>query len=542
VEVSYAKGNTIVSVNSLSQNRTNYLLAPVNVTPLLVKKLLVALLSILVISLPAHAGSYAVTYTFTSVGTGPGTATQPTSGTNTTRAPFVSNSGTVNTISLTVTATLTYKPSSPADDATMASVVVSETGGSGVSLPGVRGPSPYTASASDGMGDPSIFVTPPAGTTGPLGASSNGTHYTIYQGAPTITLPTRTATWTTTLVHKLGSCSYSATVTPVVLSVSGTIYDTSGQLHTIIGQGSTGSLTAGSYPLANYQWSVPGDTFASFWTAPAYPPSKPAKTSGFVTYVSAATWSTANPHWYWSDNSGNWGSSLPLDVTCTAVASDPSGNVIGPVSADVRINLWAPTASIKNAMPGPSSYMEYSTGAVYGIASTPDSSTNGEGPGIKFDITAMTPALFPPGDLKDAQLVSWDIWGTGVFGGWTDFLNTNGYALDSVYPDTDWGVANGFSDLGYSDSPSEPFPGGFASTTSSINIENQFKHFTYFAPQGTDVQPVPIWEVDWNWLCSANDSAGAWNPNPPGQTSIVSARYNSYFPTWTSLWTPTGVY
>jgi len=327
-----------------------------------------------------------------------------------------------------------------------------------------------------------------------------------------------------------GGVFYSASVTPVLINLTGPITDASG-LETLVGQGITGSMSAGSCTLSNFQWSVSGNTFAGLYVAPAYPPTIPAQTFSFETFVPSVTWTSASPHWYWSDNDANWGGfeKQTVDATATAIAAD--GTNLGQVTAENSVNLWAPTASMEqDPTTSPSSYVVDVLHVAVGVTSTSDGTINGEGSGVQFSVVATTPTLFPPGKLSDAQLVSRTDWATG---GFLLPADTNGYALDTSYPDLETGIADGTfgNDLTFSDSPSM----SFGAAASSFGVDQLFKHYTLFTPQGTDVTAVPLWEVHWTWLAQGNLSSGVWLPDPPGRTAIVSSTYGQFLPTWQQL-------
>ena len=145
----------------------------------------------------------------------------------------------------------------------------------------------YTLQSADGSGILSVTCSPSASVSGPTNLAGSATGY--------------------------ASVYYSVSVTPVLLTLSGTTKDASGKDNILIGQGCSGSLSAGPATLSNFQWTVPGDTFASFEVA-----STASSHYGRVHPVDASEYQKPNPHWFWKKG-GDFGS--PQTVSCTAHAS-----------------------------------------------------------------------------------------------------------------------------------------------------------------------------------------------------------------------------
>lgn len=124
--------------------------------------------------------------------------------------------------------------------------------------------------------------------------------------------------------------SYTAEPTSVVLSLTGTIMS-NGKHNILIGQGCTATLSAGSYALSNFSWSVPGDYFGA-WVIDDF--------DGVPrhSYVLAPNLSSASAHWYWKK--GGTG-----DVTCTATATIDGRTY--QVTGGQYVGVWEPYCDVR---------------------------------------------------------------------------------------------------------------------------------------------------------------------------------------------------
>jgi hypothetical protein len=400
-----------------------------------------------------------------------------------------------------------------------------------------------SGSASDGIGDSEIDTEP---HTGLFEGLSSGTHYVPVtpndDGSVTVKI-SQSASASTAVQLSINVPS----VTPVEVDVSGVTVDSSGGLNALVGQGITASLASPppgcTYP--GYTWGVGGDMVAGFFVSPAayilgVQVISPA-IQGYPLQIDSSYWTTTDaPHWYWSDNGSNWGSSTAENVVVIAYLYDPNGNLITGVGAGKPVNLWAPSASIDpaNTITSPSSYMTTVLGAINGVTSK---NTYTGDPGVHFSLDICVPTIFSnndqtPGTANSVQLVSWC----------TDpdnlpplELNTDGdFYLDNQYPYGDKLVvapsiaaSNYDIQCTHEDSPRI----GLALDTTSFNVANFFRDYFMYQPPGTDSIMVPLWETDWIWSASGSGSSAAFTPNPPGKTTIMSSKYTTTFPSWNSL-------
>jgi hypothetical protein len=171
-----------------------------------------------------------------------------------------------------------------------------------------------SGSASDGLGDSEIGTEP---HTGLFEGLSSGTHYAQItpndDGSVTVKI-SQSASASTAV-----QLSINVSVYPVQLDISGVTVDSSGGLNALVGQGITASLS-GMPPECtsrNLHWQVDGEKVAGFYASPIVYSyvfkcfSGIEVGNGGAVQLAPDIWSTAAPHWYWSDNGSNWGAATP---------------------------------------------------------------------------------------------------------------------------------------------------------------------------------------------------------------------------------------
>ena len=161
-------------------------------------------------------------------------------------------------------------------------------------------PLPWTgADASDGLGDPAVAVDLIYGA----GQTSSGTHLVQKDGSlgtiklDPVWMDADTPTYTSSSIwgYAVVGCSLSVQVFNATLTLPGTTKDSNNQDNILISQGCVGYFI-GDEPgltLSNFQWTVPGQTFAGFEVVET-------STShyGRVHPVDPSEYQKPSPHWY----------------------------------------------------------------------------------------------------------------------------------------------------------------------------------------------------------------------------------------------------
>ncbi len=451
-----------------------------------------------------------------------------------------SSNGTTSVCTGKITATFTWQPAY-AGQPPPQNVIVYES--ASASYGGTILPKP-AGTCADGLGDALVPNT--------SGATSSGTHYTVIAGAPTIT---RTVTPSANVNCNGGysgaSVSYSAAVYPVTLSLSGTTKDSSHQDNILIGQGCTGTLSAGPATLSGYHWDPGGDTFDKFVVAPDL-------SNGHVVLLYGDTWAQPNPLWHYSkDTDGS-----TTTVRCSATASI-NGTAIGTVQGQRDVQVWAPYYMFKN-MAGPVS-VDNIDGPLSLYAGGPHTGNPGSGtwdpPGMKDGGRVGTPDLFKaagPGIWQFVQLASPGRWYYQTSSGETtvdSFMYNGMQGLDNWYPyPSDPGdytapypadstnLSPGVTAVPtywIEDSPGEPLQDKY----SRVRIDESFDDYMMYEPPtaGLGSEWVPLHLFQWKWQADITETglgwASGWLPGIPGYVSDLSSTRCTTHPFWLHLLT-----
>ena len=371
-----------------------------------------------------------------------------------------------------------------------------------------------SGTADDGLGD--------APVSQPYSGQSSGTRYKVVTGQATITLTCSPSATVTANGQSCGAgLTYSAAVSPVTVTLNGSLADSSHQLNILAGQGCQGILNAGPVTLSNFQWTVPGTTFDHFYISSD-------QAQGYPVFIDPAVWTTASPIWHWN-TPGNF---FICTVSATAQAS-VNGQAIGTVKGQQSITVVTAPYTAK-AVAGPASF-EKPNGKVTGVQA---GAPGGEGLSIN-PVSVTTPNPF----------AQFGYWGTCFYvqlfyeqrvlnmGGIKFPYLTNGYVLDNEWPyglvvqAPGPGSPSPVPALQFSDSPDmgcENFSG--------IVVADSFKAYLMYQPPGNGFtsQPVPLNLTQWDWKVSANNNNGVWTPDPPGFCTITSDAPSTEFPAWTA--------
>jgi len=334
------------------------------------------------------------------------------------------------------------------------------------------------------------------------------------------------------------SVYYSASLSPVTLTLSGTTKDSSGNLNILIGQGCSGSLSVGGFQLTDFQWTISGDTFAKYEIKNSTVPIDTTVASvGHVTYLSSDDLTSSSPHWYWkhglSDPVGGTASGEPQTVSCTAQATSPiTGLSIGTVTGQRKVSVWAPYHKFHYDLTSapPTSYLNWGTSNV-ATEST-----------ISFDGSVGIPEFFyeayaGTGIWQFTQLCQLSRVAIPSY-----YVVTNGYVLDAEFnyssgQGSPWYAdavlaANQYTTHFSSDSPSQPLSG-----PPQIGINDSYWTYMMFQPPGADVSWVPIHKMERQWQAALHSFLAIyWYADPPGTLKVSSDVPSSEFPIWQDVY------
>ena len=424
------------------------------------------------------------------------------------------------TTSGTVTATLTWVPSTGQDNTTdppSSSVIVTESGSARWGGGGLG-----TGNADDGWGDPVQY------------AVSSGVHYEVKDGSSgsiTITKSLSASTPPNTTPNAQGyfdrigafvAASLSVSGDSNTITLGGTAPDSNGKLNILVGQGCTASLNTPPFSVqqqSGWTWTVSGTTFQDWQPTTPYNPITNAPANSQASYYSDGSGPLTNPtaHWYWNDPGPN---PTPETVTCTATVTPNDGkNAPYTVTVTQKVSVQVPGWSAD----GTGGYMQVNASAYNANGTT--CLWAGPGPGqsggmnwTANSFTPQTPAAFGTGTVELVQLVTPNMsyvnaTGVGVPGK-THYDPEHGQTgLDTAYPYPGPAYTEGSIMLPYrsNDSPTMPLNNAMASAM----MQHQFTDHLLYLPPGADVRWVPLASFTW----STNGSA----TNPGGWSNYVAA-------------------
>jgi len=523
-----------------------------------------AVLSLLIASLAvsppaARAAHWVVTYQTNGTTNGtdygnnnqPYTTIWPVAGPNGGGSPPSGYGSGMETSHGTVTPVLTWTLDSgdtvlpPAPDPAEAVIYVSIT----ASIDGNngRGTSPCHTSTSDSFGD--SFTTTTSGTQQTTsGAFCHLAQMSNSGGSTQVNLPAITldAVCSTDGPNAGGSTTINVVATPVNIVLGGVTVG-SGQNNILVGQGCSASwvpVQSGGRvyaTLSNYNWTVPGNTFQS-WTA---------SSSSAVLSPGYGDPTQPTVHWYWSDTAAK------KTVTCTATATPPPGlgapfSVTSTQTVNLEVPLYSATPSagrvqINASYPNRSGYWLYA-----------GEGNPGPTRGMQWKVRVPTPTDFAGqsgGGWYFDQIVTPGRWKT-PFGGSEKPWPINGMVgLDKSHPYPPpagspipppgmptGSFATDGSEITSGDSPAQAVDNNYT----NYRVMESFKTYVMYVPPGSDVQPVPLHEIDWNWKTPGSTGVqkpdGGWSNWPDGTdagtvTSTSSAKQTVH-PVWTQLSVP----
>jgi hypothetical protein len=316
-----------------------------------------------------------------------------------------------------------------------------------------------------------------------------------------------------------GGCAceveYYVQLMPVTVSLDGATPDSNSQLHILIGQGCTGTLSVGSpVQLSNYQWTINGSTFKNY---------VPSTSATHVQYLTTTDLQSTNPHWYWREETN----SQSITVECTATATI-NGQQVGSVTGRAYIKVHAPEyfMEIKTGrvllgqlpvqnpplatliFAGPPTNNSHPNGADwYARVNTPSTpvnfTTTGHG---KFNfVQIVTPGRRRTyGSVIDEECLGY---------GSPALDSTWPYEPDTLpegYPGWEANIATGGVLIRAGDSP------GFTVNALDTNykIAEDFDVYLMYLPPGNDSKWVSLQLISWTWQCNINRGASWPSPGP----------------------------
>ena len=340
--------------------------------------------------------------------------------------------------------------------------------------------------------------------------------------------------------------TYSATATPVTINLGGATPDSSGNYNILVGQGCRASISGIPSALLNntanppvYAWSVHGTTFQA-WGVNA---------NGYsaVLLPGPGPLNLATAHWYWNE------AATTETVSCSITLTPPAGQ--GPA--------FTVTPSVQVAVADPSYSCTQVVGVVYinpaGTLLKAVGASNADPRGDSWHCNVQTPALFGSGgSCNFCQLITpgrSHTYSSGTVScsqnGKTGLDTSMPYpSIPSTVPDTDpytvrsgitfgWPTDNSQHHTG--DSPGTLLSDNNLGIASAVSVNESFHTTLMYTPPGSDVQPVSLHELDWNWTASATEPPGGWASVDGifigGVTATGSARVYPQ-PTWSLLETP----
>jgi len=397
-------------------------------------------------------------------------------------------------VSPTITATFTWTGSGTP---TSSSYIVSQTaycGGileSGTSTP-----------FSDGLGDAPVLGSSPFPNV--YYATESGTHYVVKSWGTTITV-------TCSPIYQgggLGGLSYSATIYPVKVSLSGvTLYN--GLDYNLVGVPVIATASAGPATITKCHWNL--EAFGSQGWLANY---NPSLASNQITLANLA----ANPITicYPTNFIGNPANNGLSVLGCTLSLSFPDGtSYTGIEAASDTFDVVSPTATI----------------------SYTDAAINASPMGAHVDfspINVSVPIPFSGGTCGIAQLATVSRSASTASGVAHSYTCTG--ALDHQFPLYSWSAAATGS---YDDIETQDLTG---SGWLSASATDSYVTWLMYKPTATNSIWVPLIAVDWGWSGSALlDGVGNVTSETAAISGIAIDNTNSYlWPTWSSVYSGPG--
>ncbi len=241
-----------------------------------------------------------------------------------------------------------------------------------------------------------------AAVPGSQQATSSGTHYSVKPADANGNLEVY-CTPTASVAQGSSGVYYMASASPVFINLGSAIKDSSGNLHILVGQQCSATLSGipQGCTTSPLKWTATGNTVqSSSWNVASGDTS--ATFAGLVNpyTFTQATLQATGPSWYWDD------STTSQTVTCTATVTPPSGQGSPfPITVTQKVTLDIPTYT-----PGASVgtvQLDSSWGGNPGAPALHAGYGANNVPGITWKDTVTTPALYAAkGYWYHVQLIS----------------------------------------------------------------------------------------------------------------------------------------
>lgn len=354
------------------------------------------------------------------------------------------------------------------------------------------------------------------------------------------------------------SVSYSATITPVVITLGGTltdsngspVLDSSGNQQILVGQGCTARLSGiptGTGWSATYQWSVSGTTLQNWLPQnPGNPQANPVVPANpQASFYDPGPGVQSNPtyHWYWNDPAG-----MTETVTCTATVTSPTGQGSPfTITATQKVSVYVPTLSGLGNQVGMGyirTIQQQNVTNTQMIALQPGNPPAGNGSIWTAAISLPATPNFGSGQWAYLQLIKPGEYITIAGQKETSKNTMNGEGLDYVFPY----MGSFFTDGRLDTQGDAPYIGGLNGAVTNAVMTSTFHTYLMFQPPANstnDVRWVPLalslWSTNFNANLAPYDS---WIDYPTGQSvGPVQLGYNfvsqNSFPSWSRI-VPTG--
>ena len=424
------------------------------------------------------------------------------------------------------------------------SVIVTQTStaaGSGAAYSSSRGSE--KAASSDGLGDTGTshitFIPPQQEEVN--GNNCTRTTYTVKPGASPLSVtcsPSSSGSSPNGPVS--ASVTYTASVSPVIITISGTYDPTHGDYHVLTGQQITASLSGIVGTVTSYTWSVnPSATVFKDYDFTL--PSNQLVPLGSADLTGPATGSTTVAALNFYDRTQE-----NLTVTCTASVTAPDGTPLSVTATSPQINVLKPTAiwNVNSTTPFGAQFDPTATGsmsfAVLWNASVtvPSPFSGGFGCFAQIVYPTIDFQRHPSGNqpincyLKEPQ--------TNADGTTSYVLPTTG--LDTYFPyqasSTQFYPKGYIWDVSGTGQSGDQPGAGFATPASDNGGNNWYAAFDsdtfttwlmYMPPSSTTGSGMTIWvplqRVDWSWTGNVVKDAttGIWNPATNGSAVTGSS-------------------
>jgi hypothetical protein len=381
-----------------------------------------------------------------------------------------------------------------------------------------------STSANNGLGTNTVNTTTPIYQTLPyppyqiqIGETSssvcNGSRAQIVAGGQTVTVNDDIVSGSAASSSgPFGTgVTYSVSVTPVILTVNGTVND-DGTLYGEVGRLHSGTLSAGApgTTLGLFSWSVGGsDAFSTY----------EHDTVGLVTYLSSATLTSASPAWHWRR-----AASETVSVSATVYFN---GSSIGSVYESKDVDVEAPTPVWSGITASGLSRDFY-----WGLASNGNASCvspGGDPVGMYYSFGGTKCPHFPNGTLFNAQLVDAYWYYDGTL--WDRWSSTNGaYYLDTSYPyDLTYPTYDPTILKTPSTTTDEDTPNYGGNQPGAVQVTTSFQTNLMYRSSDPSEQDVTLYFQTWFWNGSSTTSP------PPSSPTSGSGGALTYQPQWDNV-------